>query len=188
MNRVNETVKLLVEQNPLYIMMLRSNVVNFTNLARLLKPSVQGIVGKEVKINTIVKGLTGIAPSETQEHQLDFLRKSNLSLEYRYDEKIFEERPTLKNNTVLLYKTGERWKVLSRDVVSGDLALIRIQLPEEAAGEPGLTLFVVEYLMMQRVEVEKIYRFDTEILLVCNQNKADIIVRYLSDLIFKSHL
>ncbi len=187
-NKINEAVNLIVQQNPLYAMMIRSNVANYTSLARVLKPMVENMVGKEVKVNTIVKSLTALTPGEGWEHQIDFLRKSNLSLEYRYAENVVSERPTLRDNVILAYRTDNRWKILSKAVDNGELALIRIELPEEAAKQPGLTLFVVEYLMMQRMEVEKIYRFDTEILLVCDQGKADVIVRHLSELIFKSHL
>lgn len=188
MTKINEAVNLLIGENPLYTMMLRSNVVNYSSLAKTIREKVEGITGKEVKVNTIVKCLTEISPSESTENQLEYLRKSNLSLEYKYAEKIQNTRPSLKENTVLVYRTGEEWKILSKDMEGGNLALIRIQLPLEAAGRPGITLFVVEYLLMHRIEVDKIYRFGTEILLVCNQEKADIIVRYLSELMFKSYL
>lgn len=169
-------------------MMLRSNVANYTNLAKLLRPAIENMAGKEVKINTIVKALTKSVPSSTWEPQIRYLKKANLTLEYKYSEKVSGEKPVLEDNMLLTYKTERGWKILLRGVEGGELALIRIELPEEASREPGLTLFVVEYLMMQGIRIEKIYRFDTEILLLCEQENADTIIRYLSDLVFKSQI
>ncbi len=185
-NKINDAVNLIVQQSPLYSMMLRSNVANYTDLARHLKPVIESMVGKEVKLNTIVKSISLLVPKENWELHFEYLRKSNLSLEYKYSEEIHAEKPLVTDDIILLYRTGDRWKSLKKDTMHGNLALIHIDMPEEAAKSPGLTLFVVQYLTMHGIGIEKIYRFDTEILLVAAQEAADLVIKHLSDLMFKS--
>ncbi|MCL4330824.1 MAG: hypothetical protein M1304_00965, partial [Candidatus Thermoplasmatota archaeon] len=90
------------------------------------------------------------------------------------------------SNAIVAVRTPQGFKCLMGGMDDGDLALIKIELPEDASRSPGLTLFVVEYLMLQKVNIEKIYRFDTEIILTARQEDAVKILEHLSNLIYRS--
>jgi hypothetical protein len=54
---IQQAVRVIVEENPLYVTLLSSNLVNLSALARSIKPLVDVMVGKDTKVFTIVKAL-----------------------------------------------------------------------------------------------------------------------------------
>ena len=186
MTKINDAVKLVVQENPLYATMIKSGLVNYANLARKIQPTVESMTDKDVKINTLVKSLTQIKPETTWGKQIDLLRNSKLSLDDKYKEKLVSRPDEIDSNSIVAVRTPHGFKCLMGGMDDGDLALIKIELPEDASKSPGLTLFVVEYLMLQKVNIEKIYRFDTEIILTAKQEDAVKILEHLSNLIYRS--
>ncbi|EQB68754.1 MAG: hypothetical protein B2I18_00405 [Cuniculiplasma sp. C_DKE] len=188
MKGVNNATDLIIENNPMYSLMIKSGIVNYTSLARKIKKQVESMTGKEVKLNTLVKYITSITPGEKEDYQINYLKKSNLDVEFKFAEKEGKEFDPDREDVFLVYKTQEGFKFLVRNDPEGNLACIRITLPPEAKKAPGITLFVVEFLSMQQISIEKIYRFDLEIILVCSVEVASKVISSLSDLIFKSYL
>ncbi len=188
MAKINEAVGILVSNNPLYSILIKSNLVNYTDLARALLPQVQGLLNREVKINTIVKALSLLATHEPEEDIFDFLSKANLSLEYKFSEKEAHELKDIDPGFLIAYREESRIKYLIGNEMNGNLACIRISLPKEIAGKPGITLFLVQYLMMQHITLERIYRLSNQILLVSKLPEADLIVKHLSGLFYKSYV
>ena len=184
MNKINDAVSLIVENNPIHALMVKSGVCNNTSLARRIKPSVDAMLGKDVKLNSIVKAISGLKPDESWDRQLEFLRSSNLTLEYRHSEREGDVESLKLDNFVLGYRDMGHIRIVERDVHDGNLACIRIRLPENASGVPGLSLFVVQYLMIQRHPVDRIYRLGREIMLICSTEEAEVILRHLSRLMF----
>ena len=188
MTKINDAVKLVVQENPLYSTMIKSGLVNYANLARKIQTTVESMTGKMVKLNTLVKSLSQIRPETTWGGQIDLLKNSKLSLDYKYKEKLATSSKDITENSIVAVRTPRGFKCLVGEADDGNLALIRIELPADAAGSPGLTLFVVEYLMLQKVNIEKIYRFDTEIILTSKQEYAVKIIEHLSNLVYRSKL
>jgi len=54
---VQQAVRVIVEENPLYMVTLLSGIANLSAIAREIKPLVESIAGKEVNLVTIVKAL-----------------------------------------------------------------------------------------------------------------------------------
>ena len=187
MKGVSSATDLIIENNPMYSLMVKSGIVNYTSLARKIKRQVESMTGKEVKLNTLVKYITSITPNLQEDYQINYLKRSNLNVEFRFSEREGNTVDPSNNDIFLVYKAADRFRYLVRNDPDGKLACIRITLPEDAKKAPGITLFVVEYLMMQQISIEKIYRFDLEIILVCGIDVANQVISSLSDLLFKSN-
>lgn len=188
MVKVTDAINVIVRQNLLYSFMINSGLVNYTSLARKIKNQVEFMTGKQVKINTIVKTLTGIRVSESDTRAIDILKKSNLSVEYRYTESYSDRISDVGEGAMLAVRDGERYKCILRSDDTNDLALIRISLPEDSAGEPGVTLLVTEYLNIFEIRVKNIYRLDTEIWLTVNVQEAGQITDRISKLLYSSQM
>ncbi len=186
MKAISEATDLIINNNPIYSIMIKTGVVNYTSLARKIKAQVESMMGKEIKLNTLVKYITGITPNQEKDYQLEFLKKSNLSVEYKYSEKESSHFEVDEENLCLLYKMGNIYKSIKKNDPEGNLACIRVTLPENARRAPGITLFVVEFLELQQVNIEKIYRFDLEIMIICQVREASNVVSKLSDLLFSN--
>ena len=188
MAKINEAVGILVSNNPLYSILIKSNLVNYTNLAKALVPQVRALLKRDVKINTIVKALSLMTSHETEEETINFLSNANLSLEYKFLEKEVLNPGQIDPNFLVAYREDGTIKYLIGNESKGNLACIRISLPKEIAGKPGITLFLVQYLMMQHISIERIYRLSNQVILVSTLAEADSVVKHLSSLLYNSHL
>ncbi len=186
MRGINRIVQSVIDQEPIYSMMLSTGVVNYTKLASKISPYVNALAGERVRINTIVKALSTVKTEDHFKEIVDILKEADMSVDFRYMERLKCGKFVPGENVLIAYRKNNCWKVIEGDP-SGELALVRITLPPEAAGKPGLTLFLVQYLAVYDLHVEKIYRFDTDILLMCSYEIVDQVVRYLRDLIFLSY-
>ncbi|MCL4345574.1 MAG: hypothetical protein M1375_02010 [Candidatus Thermoplasmatota archaeon] len=188
MSKLRDVVINIVHGDPLYAILVGSGLVNYTSLAREIQDSVQNATGKQVKINTIVKVLTEEKiDTDSWSRQMNILSKADLSLEYRYEEKEVERIGPDCMDFAFAYRDRGRIKIITHSGEGGHLACIKVTLPEEGSEVPGLTFFIVRFLSIHGAKIERIYRLDREILLICNQNVADSIMTILSDLIIKSH-
>lgn len=188
MVKIGDAIEEIVGQNLLYSMLIRSGLVNYTSLARKMKKQVDFITGSEVKVNTIVKALTGIKPRIPSKGALDILRKSNLMAEYRYTEGQYSSLDNLGDRVMLAVREANGYRCILRSEETSDLALIRILLPNEASGEPGITLLVVEYLNVFGLDIKNIYRLDTEIWLTVKISDAGMILDRLGKFLYNSQM
>ena len=60
---IQQAVRIVIEENPLYVTLLSSGLVNLSALARSIKPLVDAMVGKDAKVLTIVKALERLSQS-----------------------------------------------------------------------------------------------------------------------------
>lgn len=186
MVRIGDAIQEIVRENLLYSMLVNSGLVNYTGLARKIQKQVESITGSEVKINTIVKVLSGIKTEGKDVAALEILRKSSLVAEYRYVEQYQESLEGLDDRLMLAVRDGERYRCILKSVESTDLALIRILLPEESSGEPGITLLVVEYLNVFGLDIRNIYRLDKEIWLTVKISEAGMVLDKLGKFLYNS--
>ncbi len=186
MVKVTDAIDSIVRGNLLYSLMLNSGLANYTSLARKIRSQVEFLAGKEVKINTIVKFLTGFRVVESETRAIDILRRSNLTVEYKYTEAYLDSVKEAGDNAMLIVKEGIRYKCIMKSGDTNDLAMIRITLPGEASGEPGITLLLTEYLAIFGFAVKNIYRLDTEIWMTVGVGQAGEITDRLSKLLYNS--
>ncbi|MGP6206954.1 hypothetical protein ACNF42_02825 [Cuniculiplasma sp. SKW3] len=188
MPKVKDVVRDIVQENPLYAILVGSGLVNYTSLAREIQQSVEKAVNKSVKINTIVKILTEEKiPTDSWKKQMNTLSRADLSLEYRYEERLVKTIGPDCSDFAFAYKNKDMISIITHNSKDGNLACIKVTLPEDGSDVPGLTFFIVQFLSIHGAKIERIYRLDREILLISNQSVADQIMSILSDLIIKSH-
>ncbi len=189
MSKVKDVVKNIVRDNPLYAILISSGLVNYTSLARQIQEQVVKSVSKDVKINTIVKALTEEKiNTDSWNRQMEVLSRCDLSLEYRYEEREVSELPTNCKEFAFAYNYDGKIRIVGHNSETGNLACIKVKLPNDGSDVPGLTFFIVQHLSINGTKVERIYRLDREILLITNQNSAARVMTLLSDLILKSHM
>lgn len=186
MVKIADAIYSLVNQNLLYSLLVSSGLVNYTSLAKKIKVQVGAMTGKDVKTNTIVKVLTGMEQSRNDCRVTEILKNSNLVAEYRYTEKYCQNASEIGEDTILAVKEENHFRCIKKSEEKNDLALIRILLPKNSAGEPGITLLIVEYLNLFGLSVKNIYRLDTEIWLTITIGDAGIVLDRLSKFFYKS--
>lgn len=188
MVKVTDAINVIIRENLLYSLMINSGLANYTSLARKIQDQVEFVTRKKVKLNTIVKTLTSFKSEGTKTNAIEILKKSNLSVEYRYTEAYFNSIGDVSDEAMLVVREAGRYKCIMKAGDTNDLALIRITLPKESAGEPGITLLLTQYLNIFGIDVKNIYRLDTEIWLTVNVNQAAQITDRISRLLYNSEM
>lgn len=186
MVKISDAVSVIVRDNLLYSLLISSGLINYTSLANRINGQVDSITGKKVKVNTIVKILTGFKVENTNVKTLDILRRSNLIAEYKYTERHFQSIEDFNEDIMLAVRDGDRYKCILKSREKSDLALIRVILPKESSGEPGLTLLITEYLNTVGLSVKNIYRLDTEIWITVSIAQAGIVLDRLGKFLYNS--
>lgn len=188
MVKIADVVSVIVRNNILYSLLLSSGLVNHTSLANKIHSQVEAISGKKVKINTIVKVLTGMEVKKVDTMALEILRKSNIMAEYKYTEVYHDTIEEIGKHTMLAVNEGDMYKCIEKSSTTNDLALIRVVLPKESAGEPGITLLITEYLSASGLKTKNIYRLDTEIWITVSINHAGLVLDKLSNFFYNSQI
>lgn len=187
MIKVTDVINVIIRENLLYSLMMSSGLVNYTSLARKIKDQVEFVTGKSVKINTIVKTLTSYKDSGTSKSRaIEILKRSNLSVEYRYTEAYFDSMDDVGDEAMLVVREEGKFKCIMKSGDTNDLALIRISLPIESSGEPGITMLLTQYLNIFGIDVKNIYRLNTEIWLTVSVGQAAQITDQISKLLYYS--
>ena len=105
MNRIKDVVEKIIENNPLYSLAMRSGFVNFTSLSKSIKPTVDSMLEKDVKLNTLVKILSSLdIYAGSWDRQSKILKESNISMEYRYTEIELDKFPDEPINFLFAYQ------------------------------------------------------------------------------------
>lgn len=188
MVKIGDAIEGIVRENILYSLLLSSGLANYTGLARKIQKQVELITGTEVKVNTIVKNLSTMKLDNRASSTLEILRKSSLTAEYRYTEEYVENLEEAGDRLMLAVREGGRYRCITKSAESTELALIRLSLPEESSGEPGITLLVVEYLNIFGLDVKNIYRLDREIWLTVKISEAGKILDKLGQFLYNSQM
>lgn len=188
MVKIGDAVSVIVRNNLLYSLLISSGLVNYTSLANKISSRVEAISGKRVKINTIVKVLTSLESVKTDTKALEILRNSNITAEYKYTEVYRDSLDEIGDDVMLLVREGARFKCIEKSRETNDLALIRILLPNESSGEPGITLLITEYLNASGLKTKNIYRLNTEIWITVGIEDAGLVLDKLSKFFYNSYL
>ncbi len=188
MAKIADVVSVIIRNNLLYSLLISSGLVNHTSLANKIHNQVEAISGKKVKINTIVKVLTSLNLNKADTKALEILRNSNIMAEYKYTETYHDSIEDTGNQVMLAVKEENRYKCIEKSGKTNDLALIRVILPKESAGEPGITLLITEYLSASGLKTKNIYRLDTEIWITVSINHAGIVLDKLSNFFYNSQM
>lgn len=188
MTKVTDAIETIVRENLLYSIIVYSGLGNYTSIAKKMKKQVEFLSGKEVKLNTIVKNLTRLESTVREPPNIEFLKKSTLSVEYKYTKQSYSSFDQIPRDVLLVVKEREMYNTIAQSKDKNDLALIKILLPEEASGTPGLTLLLTEYLSIYGIQTRNIYRLDTEIWITVDIQDGGIVTEKLGKLLYNSEM
>lgn len=87
--KVTDAVKKIIEENALYQIIISSGFANLNAIAREIKRPVEALVNKEVKLNTIEKALTKLAPATAKAAEIS-IKGAEINLESGILERVFD--------------------------------------------------------------------------------------------------
>lgn len=184
MVKIGDAIHEIINRNMIYSLLVSSGMANYTSLARRIQKKVEFITGGEVRINTIVKVLTGMKVTKSDEKIPDILGRSNIIAEYKYTEAHLKSPEEIGKDVMLAVKENDGYKCIIKSDRTNDLALIRILLPVDSSREPGITLLIVEYLNTFGLSIRNIYRLDTEVWITVNFADAGLILDRLGNFFY----
>ncbi len=200
---VQQAVRVIVEENPLYLVALSSGIANLSAIAREIKPLVESIVGKEVNLMTIVKALERLASRKIPTSIKDIgeaLEKAEVVIFNGVDEvelsltdtiKLYESHELLelfKGYSILL-TDGERVKLIAPVAVLGkftnpmgrlEYTLVRIMFGEKAP--VGFVTFMVQLARASGITIKHMLRYDNDIFIVVERSYAVALLKLIEDL------
>jgi len=188
MAKISDSVKVIVDNNLIYSMVISSGLCNYTKIAENIKDKVEAMTGKNVKFNTIVKILTNMKSTKHEySADLDILKQSSLTIEYEYSILYFDDLKNVPENAILIMKESNFYVCIANiGNTESKIALIKIILPKESSFTPGLTLLITDYLMTYGIKFTNIYRLDTEIWIIIDNANAGKALFHLSNLLHSS--
>ncbi|ABW01590.1 hypothetical protein Cmaq_0754 [Caldivirga maquilingensis IC-167] len=200
---VQQAVRVIVEENPLYLIALSSGIANLSAIAREVKPLVESIVGKEVNLMTIVKALERLTSRKTPASIRDIgeaLEKAEVVIFNGVDEvelsladtvKLYESHELMelfKGYSILL-TDGERVKLIAPVAVLGkftnpvgrlEYTLVRIMFGEKAP--VGFVTFMVQLARASGITIRHMLRYDNDVFIVVERSYAVALLKLIEDL------
>ncbi|WP_291767751.1 hypothetical protein [Caldivirga sp. UBA161] len=200
---VQQAVRVIVEENPLYVIALSSGIANLSAIAREVKPLVESIVGKEVNLMTIVKALERLTFRKTPTSIRDIgeaLEKAEVVIFNGVDEvelslvntvKLYESHELLelfKGYSILL-TDGERVKLIAPVAILSkftnpagkqEYTLVRIMFGEKAP--VGFVTFMVQLARASGIMIRHMLRYDNDVFIVVERSYAVALLKLIEDL------
>jgi hypothetical protein len=200
---VQQAVRVIVEENPLYMVTLLSGIANLSAIAREIKPLVESIAGKEVNLVTIVKALERLtlrkAPISVKElgealeraevvifNGVDEVELNLTDVERLYESHVLME--LLKGYSILL-TDGERIKLIAPVTALGKIvnsrngqeySLVRIIFGERAP--VGFVTFLVQLARAGGITIRHMLRYDNDVFIVVERGYAAALLKLIEDL------
>ncbi|AEA13543.1 hypothetical protein TUZN_2086 [Thermoproteus uzoniensis 768-20] len=174
--KIQEAVRLAVEGNPLYSLVLSTGLANLSAVARAIKPLVDAATGKDVKIPTIVKALERLEKT--------FGSTTTRPEDFRYVESVaYSGMAEAEGGTVdlnAIYKSGEPFVALSDGSktwvlaparllgrAEADKGLVKVVFPRQAP--VGAVTFLVQLMRAVGISPEHVLRHDNQIYIVAKR-------------------
>ncbi|MDT7869093.1 MAG: hypothetical protein RQ839_02820 [Thermoproteus sp.] len=174
--KIQDAVKLAVEGNPLYSLVMSTGLANLSAVARAIKPLVDAAAGKDVKIATIVKALERLEKS--------LMRSSPRPEDFRYVESVaYSGMAVAEGGRVDLnsiYSSGEPFVALSDGAktwilaparllgrAEADRGLVKVVFPRQAP--VGAVTLLVQLMRAVGISPEHVLRHDNQIYIVARR-------------------
>jgi len=174
--KIQDAVKLAVEGNPLYSLVISTGLANLSAVARAIKPLVDAATGKDVKIATIVKALERLEKS--------LMHSSPRPEDFRYVESVaYSGMAVAEGGRVDLnsiYSSGEPFVALSDGAktwilaparllgrAEADRGLVKVVFPRQAP--VGAVTLLVQLMRAVGISPEHVLRHDNQIYIVARR-------------------
>ncbi len=186
MTKASDAVKTIISNNNIYSLLINTGLVNYTKMAKKIKSRVEFLVGKKIKLNTIVKALTNIEVHGNDADTLDILKKSSLLLEYNYEERHSNNIDDVMNGAMLIVREKDGFTSLIKSNNINSFVIAKIMLPENALTTAGITLLITEFLTINGIQVRNIYRLSREIWIIVDSEVAGKVADALNRLLYQN--
>jgi hypothetical protein len=182
---VQEIVRSIVEDNPLYDVMLASGIANMSALARAIKPLVDAALGRSVKLTAVIKALERIRASRRPLGEAAPLLANVDVVVYSDVAEVPGARPEAlaeapPNRPAFIISVGGHVKTIASAQLLGAAAkysLIGVIFPEEAP--VGAVTALVLLLRARGIAVEHVLRVDNEVYLMVPHDVAPEVLRLI---------
>lgn len=203
---IQQAVRIIIEENPLYVTLLSSGLVNLSALARSIKPLVDSMVGKDAKVFTIVKALERISMNYKLVNEYpDIVRALSMAEIITYSgmgeveitltpenmdkaAKLKDLLTTAKVQFIIL-NDGNKMHVIAplmhiMSVCPGskveEYGMVRIMFAEKAP--VGIVTFMVQVMKSNQITAKHVLRYDNDIYIVVEREKTPLLLNIIERL------
>ncbi|WP_243680503.1 hypothetical protein [Vulcanisaeta souniana] len=195
---IQQAVRIIIEENPLYVTLLSSGLVNLSALARGgIKPLVDSMIGKDTKVFTIVKALERISMNYKLVNEYPDIIKAlsmaeiitysgmgeiEIALTEENKEKVFKLRDLLSATKVhfIILNDGNRMHVIAPPLMYitsvcteskvDEYGMVRIMFAGKAP--VGIVTFLVQVMKSNQIVAKHVLRYDNDIYIVVDREKT----------------
>ncbi|BDR92561.1 hypothetical protein [Vulcanisaeta souniana] len=203
---IQQAVRIIIEENPLYVTLLSSGLVNLSALARGIKPLVDSMIGKDTKVFTIVKALERISMNYKLVNEYPDIIKAlsmaeiitysgmgeiEIALTEENKEKVFKLRDLLSATKVhfIILNDGNRMHVIAplmyitsvcTESKVDEYGMVRIMFAGKAP--VGIVTFLVQVMKSNQIVAKHVLRYDNDIYIVVDREKTPLLLNIIEKL------
>ena len=203
---IQQAVRIIVEENPLYVTLLSSGLVNLSALARSIKPLVDSMVGKDTKVFTIVKALERISMNYKLVNEYpDIVKALSMAEIITYSgmgeieivltpenmDKVTKLRDLLTAAKVqfIILNDGGKMHVIAplmyimsvcAQTKIEEYGMVRIMFAEKAP--VGIVTFLVQVMKSNQITAKHVLRYDNDIYIVVEREKTPFLLNIIERL------
>ena len=203
---IQQAVRIIVEENPLYVTLLSSGLVNLSALARSIKPLVDSMVGKDTKVFTIVKALERISMNYKLVNEYpDIVKALSMAEIITYSgmgeveillteenmDRVAKLRDLLTAAKVqfIILNDGNKMHVIAplmyvmhvcAQAKIEEYGMVRIMFAEKAP--VGIVTFLVQVMKSNQITAKHVLRYDNDIYIVVEREKTPLLLNIIERL------
>jgi len=197
---IQQAVRIIIEENPLYVTLLSSGLVNLSALARNIKPLVDTMIGKDTKVFTIVKALERISMNYKLVNEYpDIVKALSMAEIITYSgmgeveiplteenmDKVAKLRDLLTAAKVqfIILNDGNKIHVIAplmyiasicNQAKVEEYGMVRIMFAEKAP--VGIVTFLVQVMKSNQITAKHVLRYDNDIYIVVDREKTPLLL------------
>ncbi|MGC9153658.1 MAG: hypothetical protein ACP5GY_08010 [Vulcanisaeta sp.] len=202
---IQQAVRVIIEENPLYVTLLSSGLVNLSALARSIKPLVDTMVGKDTKVFTIVKALERISVNYKLVNEYPDIVKAlsaaeiitysgmgevEIPLTEENREKVIKLRDLFStvNTHFIVLNDGNKMHVIAplmyittvcTEKIT-EYGMVRIMFAEKAP--VGIVTFLVQVMKSNQITAKHVLRYDNDIYIIVEREKTPLLLNIIERL------
>ncbi len=203
---IQQAVRVVIEENPLYVTLLTSGLVNLSALARDIKPLVDSMIGKDTKVFTIVKALERISMNYKLVNEYPDIIKAlsmaeiitysgmgevEITLMEENKEKVLKLRDLLSTAKIhfIILNDGNRMHVIAplmyitsicTESKIDEYGMVRIMFTGKAP--VGIVTFLVQVMKSNQIVAKHVLRYDNDIYIVVDREKIPLLLNIIERL------
>ncbi|WP_069807482.1 hypothetical protein [Vulcanisaeta thermophila] len=203
---IQQAVRIVIEENPLYVTLLSSGLVNMSALARSIKPLVDSIVEKDTKVFTIVKALERLSLNYKLINEYpDIMRGLSNAEIITYsgmgeieialtDENLeslkkLRDMVTAKNTHFIILSDGSRLRIIAPLMYIANVmpnanvpeyGMVRIIFANKAP--VGIVTFLVQVMKANQITAQHVLRYDNDVYIIVEREKTAPLLNILEKL------